>query len=266
MPSFSRDGVQINYEVHEGLVPRDTIFLHGNLASNTWWQPAVDVWRKQAVPGQKGRLILAEWRGCGKSTGPNHEKELAPDFLAADYNALLDSLGIQRANLVGHSTGGLIGLIAMRDRPELYEKAVLLDPVSHQGVQFPPEMFEAFTRMSRERDFCQAVMLGTVHDTKPPEALSAQLVDDAFGVHPLVWHGVPKALNGVDITATLGQIQQPVLVLHGEFDTLLPKDRSKELAQLLPRGRFFEITGRGHSTNVENPELFVEIAHSFLFT
>jgi pimeloyl-ACP methyl ester carboxylesterase len=247
-------------------VPKDTIFLHGNLASNTWWKPAVAVWQARAKDSsQKGRLILAEWRGCGKSTGPNEEKELAPDNLAADYNALLDHLQIRKASLVGHSTGGLIGLIAMHQRPDLYERAVLLDSVSHQGVQFPPEMFGAFTQMSQDRAFCEVVMTGTVHGTQLSEELKKQIVDDAFGVHPLIWHGVPKALDKVDISSRLPQIHQSILVLHGEHDSVLPKERSQELARLLPNGKFFEIPGRGHSTNVENPVLFVEMVDSFLF-
>ncbi|MGZ6468737.1 MAG: alpha/beta fold hydrolase, partial [Bdellovibrionota bacterium] len=61
------------------------------------------------------------------------------------------------------------------------------------------------------------------------------------------------------------KIKQQVLVLHGQFDTLLPKELSQELANLLPNGKFFEIPGRGHSTNVEDPELFVNLTKNFLF-
>lgn len=264
MSTFERNNISIHYEIIEGAVPTDTIFLHGNLASNAWWKPAAKIWqsRNQNLPG---RLILAEWQGCGKSTGPREEKDLAPENLATDFTALLEAIGSKKANLVAHSTGGLIGLIAMAQRPELFNRAVLLDPVSHLGVQFGPEMFEAFTRMSQDRGFCELIILSTAHQAQLSDELKKQIVDDAFGVHPLIWHGVPRALNDIDISSQLPAIQQPVLILHGEHDTLLPKERSRELAELLPNGKFYEIPGRGHSTNVENPGLFVEIVDSFLF-
>lgn len=265
MPFLERNGIQLHYEILEGLVPADTLFLHGNLASNAWWRPAMEVWRANAKPNLKGRIILAEWRGCGKSSGPGLEKDLAPEVLSTDANALLDSLKIKKAHFVGHSTGGLIGLVAMSQRPELYAKAVLLDPVSHKGIQFPPEMFAAFTQMSQDRSFCELVMMGTIYQAQVGEELKEQLVSDAFGVHPLIWHGVPKALHATDVTSELPKVRQPVLVLHGEFDAVLPKNMSQELAGLLPNGRFYEIPGRGHSTNVEDPALFVKLTNEFLY-
>lgn len=265
MPYLERQGIQLHYEIIEGMIPQDTIFLHGNLASNAWWRPAVEVWAGRSKKEYTGRIILAEWRGCGKSSGPGSEKDLDPAVLASDTNALLEHLGIKHARLVGHSTGGLIGLLAMSQQPALYDRAVLLDPVSHKGIQFPQEMFAAFTQMSQDRNFCEMVMMGTVYQAPVSEVLKEQIVSDAFGVHPLIWHGVPKALDRTDVTSELPKVKQPVLVLHGEFDNLLPKELSKELAGLLPQGRFYEIPGRGHSTNIEDPKLFVDLASQFLF-
>lgn len=266
MPYFENDGFRMHYEIVEGVVPTDTIFAHGNLASNAWWEPAVDVWKKQAKPGYNGRLILAEWRGCGKSTGPNLEHELNLDTLGADYNHLLDHLGASKANFVGHSTGCLIGLHALRARPDLYQRAVLLDPVGATGVQFGPEMYEAFTQMSQSREMCAAVILGTIHNAPAlSEELKKRIVDDCFGVHPLIWHGVPKMLHTADFRSDLPEISQPTLVLHGEHDALLPMKDSEYLAEHLKNGRFYQIPGRGHCCNVEDPNLFVMHAHQFLF-
>ncbi len=119
--------------------------------------------------------------------------------------------------------------------------------------------------MSQDRAFCELVMMGTIYQAPIEATLKDQLISDAFGVHPLIWHGVPKALNVVDISSELAKIRQPVLVMHGQFDALLPKELSEELAKLLPNGKFFEIPGRGHSSNVEDPALFVNLTDNFLF-
>lgn len=258
-------GFQMNVEIHKGTLPMDTVFLHGNLASNRWWHPAVEVWKKNSHPGMQGSLILAEWRGCGKSAAPESESELEPEILAEDYIALLKKLGIKKSCLVGHSTGGLISLIAMIKAPELFERAFLLDPVSASGVQFEQPMYDAFTEMSKSRDFCAMVMGGTIHNNKADSDFFRGIVDDTFGVAKAIWHGVPKALHKVNITSDLKKIHHPVLVAHGEFDTLLPIEKSREMANLLPNGSFLELKGHGHSTNVENPEFFVKTVNDFLF-
>jgi 3-oxoadipate enol-lactonase len=264
MPFFERGPIRMHYEIFDGLVERDTVAFHGNLASNTWWKPAVETLSLQRNTEKKGRLVLAEWRGCGKSTGLREEKELNLKEMAEDYNGLLRSLGLKDACALGHSTGCLIALYAMRQAPELYNRALLLDPVAATGVQFGPEMYAAFTQMSQDRAFCAAVMAGTINVPVEPTLMN-QIVDDAFGVHPLVWHGVAKMLHDVDFRSELPSIPQPVLVLHGEHDLLLPKENSKALAESLPNGKFLELPGRGHSSNVEDPGLFVSHMRNFLY-
>ena len=151
-----------------------------------------------------------------------------------------------------------------RSAPSLYSRALLLDPVGATGVQFGPEMYEAFTAMSKSREICAAVMTGTISKSMDTLFLN-RLIDDAFHVHPLIWHGVAKMLHSVDFRPELAKIQQPVLVLHGELDAILKKEDSLALAKGLPQGKFLELPSRGHSSNVEDPDLFVDHINRFLF-
>ena len=90
-------------------------------------------------------------------------------------------------------------------------------------------------------------------------------MDHAFAAHPIVWAGMLKKLGGVSTLPELARITQPVLVLHGERDRVLPVEGSMEIANLLPEGRFELLSDQGHSVHIENPELFVELASRFLF-
>ena len=266
------NGFEMNIEVHSGLVPKDTVFIHGNLASNTWWRPALSVWQERSkmppkIPARAaydGRLIFGEWRGCGKSSGPASAAELDPAVLADDYILALKALGIEKACLVGHSNGGLIALFALLRAPELFDRVVLLDPVAATGVQFEKPMYDAFTAMSKDRNMCKTVISATISATIEP-ALLEEIVDDAFGVSKVIWHGVPDAIKSINIVADLQRIKQPVLVLHGDQDPILPIEGSIAMAAQLGNGTFLKLEGRGHSANVEDPQLFVEKTHSFLF-
>jgi 3-oxoadipate enol-lactonase len=209
--------------------------------------------------------IAAEWRGCGKTTGLETESELNLEALAEDYNALLRFLGAKDVCALAHSTGGPIALYAMRAEPELYSRALLLDPVGATGVQFGPETYTALTAMSQNRAMCEAVMTASIRNFVEDRDFLEAVVDSAFGVHPLVWHGVAKMLHRADFRAELPFIPHPVLVLHGENDQILPRAASVALANGLPQGKYMELPGRGHSTNVEDPALLVHHMNQFLF-
>jgi pimeloyl-ACP methyl ester carboxylesterase len=265
MPKMNLFGFEMNYEIYPGVLPMDTIFMHGNLASNAWWKPALEIWKSQSNPRMEGRAIFAEWRGSGDSAAPVSEDALTMETLAQDYNNLLEQLNVSKACLVGHSTGGLIGLLAMLKKPSLYHRAFLLDPVAADGVVLPVEVQNAFTGMSKDRDLCAAVLGSTILNNDSKSTFFQSLVDDAFRISKHNWLGVPRALTQIDITAQLAEITQPVCVAHGEHDTLLPKEKSVAMASSLPHGQFLEIKGHGHCTNVENPELFVSLVNSHLF-
>ncbi len=255
----------MNVDVTLGVLPLDTIFLHGNLASNTWWEPTLAEVKKTAKPGLEGRFIAAEWRGYGKSDAPKTEDELHPSALADDYISLCEKMGIKKACLVGHSTGGLIALCAMLKAPTLFDRAVLLDSVGATGIQFGPEMYAAFTQMSESREVTEMVMNGTIHGNDMKNPLFQRIVDDTFSAAKINWHGVPKMLHITNISADLAKIKQKILVLHGELDPIIPVETSRALAAGLPNAKFEVLSGQGHSTNVENPQLFVSKMISFLF-
>lgn len=259
------NGFQMNVDVHAGLAPMDTVFMHGNLASNTWWEPSLGVWKNQAKPSYEGRLVFAEWRGCGKSAAPQAESDLHPSVLADDYIALLKELGVKKACIVAHSTGGLIAMYAMLKEPTLFDRAVFLDPVGPGGVQFEQPMYDAFTQMSQNKEFCAMIMGSTIHGNDASSPLFARIVEDTFNIARHVWHGVPNMLSTVNITKEVTRIQHPILILHGEHDPILPKEGSLELAKILPNARYVELKDQGHSTNVENPALFVSSVNEFLF-
>ena len=74
-------GSLINYEVFDGLVPQTTLFIHGNLASNRWWHPAVSCFGARYTNQKNtGKVILAEFRGCGESSAPQNENEISIDI------------------------------------------------------------------------------------------------------------------------------------------------------------------------------------------
>src|SRR4051794_17984201 len=234
------ENFRMHYEVFEGIVPRDTLVIHGNLASNKWFYPAVARWRLNSAKDNHllpGRLILAEWRGCGKSSPPNSRDELNLQTLANDYIELIKYLGLKKISVIGHSTGGAIALLAMARAPQLFDRAILVDPISAKGTEFNQTVLDGFSRMSADRDFCAAKIGATIHENEKDSALFDSIVEDAFNVASENWLGVPYHLSTLDITTEVKSVEHPVYILHGEFDGVLPIEGSRELEKLLPNGK-----------------------------
>lgn len=260
-------GFVLNYEVIENVLPEDTLFIHGNCASNRWWYPAEEQFKRNAKGKNfSGAMILAEFRGCGKSTTPQNESEVNMRTFAADFVALVKSLHRGPMHVVGHSTGGLIAAMMLAKEPALFKKAVLLDPVGATGVRFDNAMIDAFEQMKVNKDLVAVVLGSTIHNNDPQsDFFRSIVVEDGFHAVKSVGHLVLKALDGLDVRQELAQVQNEVLVLHGEHDKLLSMDDSKALAHLLPRAEFRTVAGQGHCTNVEDPAQFVSITQKFLF-
>lgn len=271
MPLFEINdgtGFKMNYEVHEGMVPQNTLFIHGNLASNRWWYPAEQEWsRKAKGKNYKGSLIYAEFRGCGKSSAPRSEADVNMHTFANDYISLIKGLNLAPVNLVGHSTGGLIVALMLAKAPELFNRAVLLDPVGATGVTFDPSMDVAFAAMKADKNLTATVIGSTIYNNNPETDFFKQVViEDAFSSVNAVGAWVLKALNGFNAEAEIKGVHHKALVLHGEHDLLLSMDESKKLALLMKNSEFKVIPGHGHCTNAEDPALFVNIVEEFLFS
>ncbi len=270
MPLALVNGFSLNYEIIPNKAVTPVVFIHGNLSSNRWWNPTLEHWRDRDFAMDSGDeatspIVLFEWRGCGKSQHPQSRDELNMESLAADVVGLLRYLEIERCHVVGHSTGGLISLLAMHLAPSLFERAVLLDPVSPWGITFGSEILQAFQTMRTQRVLLETWLMGALKCTDQNDLYLQQLADDAMQMAPANWDFVLPVLSETDVSHIVPRIAHPTLILHGDADLVLPLEQSEKLASLLPNGMLTVLPNCGHCANLEDPKRFAKFVQFFLF-
>lgn len=269
----TKDGFDLHYQIVENILPATTVFLHGNVASNRWWVPTQDVfYRESKGKNLTGTMICIEFLGCGKSQAPNSAEDVNMLKYAADFNDLIQhyqttTKKTEKVNLVGHSTGGFIAAAMTALKPELFNKAVLLDPVGAKGLVLDDNIKAGFNAMAADKTVTALGLGATIYNNNPETDFFKQIVvEDAFSALQKISYWVVQAFHGLDAGDLLRQSTVPTLVLHGEHDVLLSRDASEELAvKYLKSAKFEVIPGHGHCMNLENPTNFVQKISSHLY-
>lgn len=254
MEKFSSNGFEIGFQKIENCGDENVLFIHGNLASKEWWYPCIE--NMSAQPGG-GVVLAADWRGYGDSTGLNEYTEINFETFAADFVALVKSENLRQVNLVGHSTGGLIAMLALQQEPELFKSLTLLDSVGAQGLilDLPREqVLSHFDKMSEDKDYARIVLASTMKDCDIESENFNKLFEITWKCDKVMFRGVPAALtDGLDYTESFSKIDKPTLVLHGSNDVVLKLSMSESLRDLIPGAVLRVMDGQGHSMNMENP-------------
>jgi pimeloyl-ACP methyl ester carboxylesterase len=268
MNFFNSNGFNINYIEEKNIATNDVLFIHGNLASSEWWVPSIEQMRLSAKSDYSGTVVCADWRGYGRSKGLKTKGDINFETYAEDYIRLIEDRGMKEVDVVGHSTGGMIAMMAILKRPDLFRSCFFLDTVGPTGLnpEIPVDTVLAhFEKMSQDKDYAKMVMAATIEGVDGESPMFKELFEIAWNCDKVCWTGVPDVLcNDIDFSQEVEKNWSlPSMVVHGEKDVVLPLKDSQELCEFLPNSQFMVLDGQGHSCNVENPKRFVGLLNEF---
>jgi 3-oxoadipate enol-lactonase len=199
------------------------VLLHGAGNDRSSWDPVLP-----ALSADRPTYAV-DLRGSGDSDRPGaYSFELMRD----DVLGLIDQLGSDRYDLIGHSMGATIAWLVAQRRSERIRRLIVEDSA-------PP-------RVSRGIDIGPRPVADPPYDW---DALAA-LVGQLNAPDPRWWEGIPL------VTA-------PTLVIAGGPTSHVPQQDLAEAARLVPDGRLVEIPV-GHRVHRDAPAEFVATVRSFL--
>ena len=260
MPKLAYDGGEINYEVTgEG---QPLIFVSGLNGVARYWQSQVPVFAKHY------KVVTYDQRGTGGSD--RLQKTFSVDQMTAELLALMDGLKIERAHIVGLSTGGAIGQTLAITQPQRVAHLVLSSTWTHCDPWFR-RLFEARRAMYQQ---CGPELHAMFHPLflYPPEYVNSH--DDEITEEQ---NNAPTKSSSVDISvgringllafdrrAGLPTIKAPTLVLTCDNDYITPSYHAEYIARTIPGAKLVIPKGGGHSFSKANPAEFNRIVLDFL--
>ncbi|UFS78750.1 alpha/beta hydrolase [Tardiphaga sp. 37S4] len=248
----TKDGTEIYYK-DWGKGPVVT-FSHG-------WPLNADAWDGQMLfLAQHGyRVVAHDRRGHGRSSQASNNNDM--NGYADDLAAVIETLDLKDATLVGHSTGG--GEVARyigRHGTKRVKKAVLIaavppimlkTPANPEGL--PIEVFDGIRAgVAGDRSQYYKDLAIAFYGANRPGAKVSQGTLDQFWLWSMqagaknAYESV-KAFSETDFTEDLKKFDIPTLVLHGEDDQIVPvKDSAVKSAKLIKGAKDVYYPGAPH--------------------
>jgi aminoacrylate hydrolase len=260
MPKVAIAGGEIYYEERGDGEP--LVFASGLNGVARYWEPQVPVF------AERFRVITYDHRGTGASD--RNQREFSVDGMASDVLALMDALRIERAHLVGLSTGGAIGQTLAIEAPQRLNRLVMCSTWTHCDPWFR-RLFQARRAMYQQAGSELHAMFHPLW-LLPPDyvnAHDAQIDEErkrAAGSAPSVEISVGRidALLAFDRRSGLARITTPTLVIASDNDYITPCYFAKALAREIPGAKLEIMDGGGHSISKTRPELFNRLVMDFL--
>ena len=209
---------------------------------------------------ERYRCIALDHRDVGESSYV--EEPYTPTDLAADAAAVMDSLGVGPAHVVGYSLGGATAQELAIARPDLVRSLVLLSTWAKSDEWFKAQMrnWQSIRRQHWDDEAAFLDALGpwlfspaTYATPGLVEGLNMFMLNEEPRQRPEGWIRQCDADIAHDAASRLGAITVPVLVIVGEDDVCTPPRYARELSSLLPSAGLVTISDAAHGALGEKP-------------
>ncbi|MFE7517446.1 alpha/beta fold hydrolase [Streptomyces sp. NPDC057540] len=234
------------------------LLVHGYLDS--WWtfEPLL----RLLPPGL--HAYAPTQRGHGDADKP--ADGYLPEDFAEDLIAFMDRVGIERAVLVGGSSGGVQARLVAGRRPDRVAGLVLLGvPATLADKPKSAELWETVKELRDPVDpAAAAALVDGMTATPMGRGFLQTVVDESLKAPAHVWRETLRGLLETDLGATLTGILVPTLVVWGDQDPLLTREDQQAILDAIPDSRLAVYEGVGHVAYWEAPDRVLRDLTAFL--
>lgn len=233
------DGARIWYAAYGSGPP--VILLHGGLGHSGNWGYQVP-----ALVGAGYQAVVIDSRGHGRST--RDARPYSYELMASDVLAVMDTLNLDRAAMVGWSDGACVAMnlasIAPARVAGVFFFACNMDPSGAKDFEPTPVVDRCFSR--HVQDYA---------DLSATPDLFGELTEAV---------GLMQRTQPNYSTDDLAAISVPVAIVQGEHDEFITLDHAEYLARNIPGAELVILAGVSHFAPLQRPDQFNGVMHAFV--
>jgi pimeloyl-ACP methyl ester carboxylesterase len=231
------------------------VMLHGFTGvGRREWQAQIDAFTDEF------RVVVPDLRGHGGTDNPAGREAMNHRQFAADVAGLCDALQISRAIFVGESTGSMLQLSLLLQRPDLVVAAVLGAATYEWSAELRAQYATAEPDELARTWFPEASALADFRSGHT--ALGPDHWRTVIGDFIALFRHEP--LDDFPDVSELSQIETPVLIIHGDRDHQFSPELACRLYRLLPDAELCILPSTGHWPQAEQPDAFNLLVAGFL--
>jgi pimeloyl-ACP methyl ester carboxylesterase len=254
------------------------VLLHGKNFCAATWAGSI-----RALSQAGYRVIAPDQIGWCKSTKPQHY-EYTFEQLAANTHDLLKSLGVNKAIVMGHSTGGMLAVRYGLTFPADTEQLVLVDPLGLEdwrakGVPWQSLDAQYQSQLKTTADSIREYERTTYYANtwKPEYEPWVQMLAGMYrgsGKEIVAWNSalISDMIDSQPVFYEFEKLQMPVLLIIGDHDNTAPGKQlvapelraqlgnypvlAKAAVARMKQGKLIEFADLGHSPQIQDPARF----------
>jgi len=262
MPTVETNNINCYYEIHgQG---RPLVLIAGLGSDSQSWQPVLVELAKHF------KVVVFDNRGIGRTKYPQENFDIGT--MAQDTLGLIDTLGIERADILGHSMGGCIAQEVAIKHPQKVNKLILAS-VSAFTSERNKLLFTDLLRLLEEGIPYELFLREFLFWIFTPEFFNNnENVDSAIKYlldypYPITLDGFRRqveALNKFTSQGRLDRIKAETLVLAGRKDILITSKEVENLSGKISNAKAVYLENAAHSIHMEEAESFIKSIVDFL--
>ena len=219
------------------------------------------------------RIVLFDYVGSGNSdlSAYDAERYSTLNGYAEDVLEICHALDLRDTVFVGHSVSSMIGVLAAKREPELFERLILIGP-SPRYINDQPYVggferadIEGLLETMEKNYIGWANFLGPIVMQNPdrPE-LTAELTESFCSTDPVIARRFAEATFLADNRSDLAGLTVPALILQCSDDFIAPRSVGDFVHESLPNSTFQQMKASGHCPHLSHPDETIQLMREYL--
>lgn len=232
------------------------------------------MWRHVAPAFEAGhRVVLFDHVGAGGSALAAYDpaRYTGLSGYVLDLVEILDALRLGPAVVVGHSVSSVIALLAAADRPDLFDRLVLVGPSpryidddGYRGGFTQQEIDELLETMDENYLGWSQHIAPVIMGTPDRPALGEELTSSFCRTDPAIARRFARATFLSDNRADLARVRTPSLVVQCRNDVIAPIEVGEYVHRQLAGSELVVLDATGHCPNLSAPDQLVAAMQDYL--